>query len=483
MLIPENYHYLDAAFHPKSIAVVGAHSGERKAGWISRLLDFGYEGSIYPINPNAIEISGLKTYPTIRDVPEPVDYAIFNVPAQLTPQIMTDCVVNGVKVVHMFTSGFSETGKEDAKKLELQVASIAKEGGVRIIGPNCMGIYYPAGGLTFAPFSKVPGNVSFISQSGAGSVRFIHLANERGIHFSKVISYGNAIDLDAPDFLEYLASDIETKIIACYIEGVKDGRRFLKAVKQCLVTKPVVILKAGLTESGARVTASHTASLAGSSYIWKAFFNQTRAISVDSLEECADMLMTLLFMPNPEGRRAGIVGRGGGLGVMATDSCEYAGLRVPPFLPETTSKLKTIIPDVGISVKNPVESARTISDAADFYNKGLEVVDADSQIDFTIIHIGVDVYGGRQPDLQEQLLKAVKAIANIAYNLRKPVAVVLYSGEYIESITAVHEARKKLVQLKIPVYFSIDSAAISISRNIKYHEYVKQYNPVKLSGV
>ena len=468
----EKHHPLEEIFHPKSIAIVGASSSESETGWPARLLNFGYSGHLYPVNPRAAEINGLKAYPTVRDIPGSVDYAIFNIPARLTPQIMEDCAAKRVKVVHIYTAGFSETGKEEGKQLEEQVAAIARDGGVRIIGPNCLGVYYPAAGLTFSPiFSQKPGNVAFLSQTGAGATRLVQLANNKGIYFSKVISYGNAIDLDATDFLEYLAGDTETEIIAGYIEGVRDGRRFLEAVKQCLRTKPVIILKAGLTESGAGAAASHTAARAGSESVWDAFFKQTGAIPVNTLEEIADVILTLLRMPCPKGRRVGIVGRGGGLGVIATDTCERAGLKVPPFLPETRKQLEAIIPEAGAGVRNPVESARGISEAADFYTKGLKIVDADPQIDFILTHIDVDVYGGDQPNLLEQLMKAAEVLSGTAHTLSKPVAVVLYAGEHLETVAAVLEARKRLLKAGIPVYPTIEAAAKAISRLIRYHEF------------
>jgi len=385
---------------------------------------------------------------------------------------MEDCVAKRVKVAYLHTAGFSETGKEEGKKLEARISAIAKEGGVRVIGPNCMGIYYPAGGLTFSPgFSKEPGNVSFVSQSGAGAVRFVHLANDRGIHFSKVISYGNAIDLDAPDFLEYLAGDEEAEIIACYIEGVRDGRRFLEAIKKCLSTKPVVVSKAGLTESGAGAAASHTASLAGSELVWDAFFKQTGAIRVNTLEEIADAILALLCMSCPKGRRVGIVGWGGGLGVIATDTCERAGLKVPPFLPETRRHLEEVIPEAGAGVRNPVESDRGMMGAADFYAKRLKIVDTDPQIDFILTHNAVDVYGGRQLDLQEQVVNAAKILVNTASTLTKPMVVVLSAGEHIETVTAVLEARKSLLKAGMAVYPTIEAAANAVSKLIEYHEF------------
>jgi acyl-CoA synthetase (NDP forming) len=453
----------DQIFHPATVAIVGASSNDPETGWVGRLVNFGYRGRIYPVNPKVSEIGMLKCYPTVRDIPEPVDLAIFNIPARLTPQIMQDCVARGVRIAHIFTAGFSETGKEEASKLEAHVAEIARVGNIRVIGPNCMGVYYPAGGLTFLhTFAREVGTVSMVTQSGAGAARFIHLANDRHIYFSKVVSYGNAVDLDAPDFLEYLAEDSETAVITCYIEGARDCRRFMASVMKCLQCKPVIILKAGLTESGAHAAASHTASLAGSAMVWDGFFRQTGAIRVDCLEEMADVVMAFLKMKSPGGRRVGIVGRGGGIGVIATDVCERAGLKVPPFLPETQKQLEAVTPEAGITVRNPVESAREIAGAADFYKRGLKIVDTDPQVDCIIIHIAVDIYGGRQQDMQGELLKAAEALAVTAAALTKPLAVVLSAGEHLETFSATHQSRELLLKAGIPVYASIEAAARAI---------------------
>ena len=429
----------------------------------------GYTGTIYPVNPRAAEISGLKAYPTVRDIPGEVDYVIFNVPARLAPQVMEDCAARRVRAVHIYTAGFSETGKEEDRLVEERVAAIARAGNVRIIGPNCMGMYYPAVGITFNPlFSREPGTVAFISQTGAGSTRFVYLANGKGIDFSKVVSYGNAVDLDAPDFLEYLAGDPETEIVACYIEGVRDGRRFLEAVKKCLAQKPVIIMKAGLTESGARAAASHTSSLAGSKAAWDAFFRQTGAVCVDSLEEITDVVLVLKYMPCPRGRRVGIVGRGGGIGVIAADICESVGLKVPPFRGETRQQLERLIPEAGAGARNPVETGRSISGAADFYAEGLRIVDADPEIDVILTHIAVDVYGGRHPRLKEQLLGTVETLADTARNLAKPLVAVLYAGDTVEEVAAVLQARPRLLEAGIPVYSTVEAAARAISRYIDY---------------
>jgi acyl-CoA synthetase (NDP forming) len=438
---------------------------------VARLRNFGYKGHIYPINPKATEVSGLKAYPTVKDIPEQLDYAIFNIPARFAPQIMEDCVDKGVKVVHVYAAGFGETGKAEAKELEARMAATAKAGGVRVIGPNCMGIYCPASGLTFNPdFPKEPGNVAFVSQSGAESMRFVFLADDVGIRFSKVISYGNAIDLDAPDFLEYLANDEETGIIACYTEGVRDGRRYLETIKKCLKAKPVVILKAGLTESGAGAAVSHTASLAGSKAIWEAFFRQTGAIPANTMDDVSDTILALLHMSYPKGRRVAMVGRGGGIGVIAADICERAGLKVPPFHPDTISQIEKIIPEAGAGVRNPVETTYGMGGAAEFYMKGLSMVDTDPETDVIIVQLAVDVYGGRTADLPQQVTKAAEALCETLPNLTKPVAAAIYTGGHTHTIDAVLEARQKLLKAGIPVFPGVEAASRAISKLISYRE-------------
>ena len=466
---------IDDIFHPKSIAVVGARSDESLEidGWVARLIDFGYPGKIYPVNPKATEIMGLKAYPTVRDIPEPVDLVIFNVPFRISDRIMADCAVKGVKAAHLYTAGFSETGRPEGIRLQKEIQRIAKEAGIRVVGPNCMGLYYPKGGLTFGRLlSKVPGTVAFVSQSGASASRVTAMGNERGIFFSKVVSYGNAIDLDSTDFVEYLATDPETDIITSYIEGVKDGRRYFNVIKQTAKVKPVIALKAGVTEGGTRAAASHTATLAGSEVIWDSFFRQTGVIRVDDLEELLDAAMAFLYFRRPQGRRVGIVGRGGGLGVVATDMCEKNGLKVPQFQLETQTRLEQLIPDAGTSAKNPVEPASGLQYWAAFYEGGLRAVDADPNIDFILTHLGVDVYGGIGDRMRESLDEAIDILVKLWRQLTKPMVIVLYAGGRLETINAVLKAQKRCLEAGLPVYSNIPSAAKAVSRFIRYYEFL-----------
>ncbi len=470
----ENKHPLDRIFHPASVAIVGASAHDSETGWVVRFIDFGYgdKGEIYPINPNASEIHGLKAYPRVCDVPYPVEYAVFNIPARFAPQAMKDCVAKGVKFVHCYAAGFSETGTEQGKRLESEMAKIAREGGVRLLGPNCMGIYSPDSGMTFnEDFPKEKGRIAFISQSGAESTRLVFLAQDVNLCFSKVVSYGNASDLDSPDFLEYLAQDTETDVIALYIEGVKDGPRFISAVKKCMEEKPVVILKAGLTESGAGAAASHTASMGGAKSIWDAFFKQTGAIPALTMDEVADILQGLVRIKKPQGRRVAVIGRGGGIGVIAADICERAGLKVPPFSHETQQRLLQIIPEAGAGMRNPVETTVGMGGAADFYLRGLPIVDQDTETDIILIHMAIDVYGGHTSDLVQQVTDSAYALCAVADSIKKPLAAALFPGGHPDTLRAVGAARDNLTKCGIPVFSGVESASRSLSKIYNYYQY------------
>jgi acyl-CoA synthetase (NDP forming) len=248
-------HSLDEIFHPRSVAVVGVSSKEERSwdSWLTRLLHFGFSGPIYPINPNADTILGLKAYPSVRAVPGPVDYCIVQVPAEHSLDVLADCAAKGVRAVHFFTAGFTETASPEGKRLEEEMRRLQRQSGIRVLGPNCMGLYVPDAGLTIVPgMPKEKGNVAFITQSGFNAHLLVRMAAQRGARFSTVVSYGNAIDVADAELLEYLAQDAETDIVACYIEGVRNGPRFVHALEACLESKPVIMIKAGLTAAAAR---------------------------------------------------------------------------------------------------------------------------------------------------------------------------------------------------------------------------------------
>ena len=462
---------LEDVFHPRSVAVVGATSDPVKFGYgyLKGIMELGFEGNIYPINPNREEVLGIKTYPSIRHAPPPIDYAISNIPAQHVIQMVRDCVDMGVKTLQLFTAGFSETGLAEGAKLEQEMVSIARKGNLRIIGPNCVGVYCPRSGLVFNAqgLPKESGPVAFISQSGGNATDITNAARLRGIRFSKVVSYGNACDLNETDFMEYLAHDPETGIITGYIEGVRNGPGFIRALREASATKPVILLKGGRTESGARAVASHTGSLAGAVAIWDALCRQMGVIGVASLEEMADVLQCFLRMGLPRGRNAGVVGVGGGASVQATDDCGLAGLSVPPLPPEVREELRRFTPDAGSSVANPVDSL-LIFNPEDFH-RTISTVAQCPQIDFLIVHLGID-FSARQPTGYNLMEHVAENVIRAGRETDKPIAVVLRTAGAMEAWQTFLTLQERCLDAGFPVFPTVARAAIAISRFIKYSE-------------
>jgi acyl-CoA synthetase (NDP forming) len=383
---------IDYIFHPRSVAVVGVSPPQWGpagvgTGFILALQDLAFEGPIYPVNPHHQEILGLKCYPSLLDIPGPVDHVVFSVPTRAVPQVIEDCVAKAVKSIHFFTSGFSETGEAEAAELEQRIVARARGAGIRLIGPNCMGLYCPSGKIAFMPNSPVePGPVGFLSQSGGNAGDVIFAAAPRGIRFSKIVSYGNAADVNECELLEYLAEDPETEIIIAYIEGVRDGRRFFRALRRASARKPVVVLKGGRTEAGGRAVFSHTASLAGSARVFDAVLRQAGAVRVDSLDELVDMAVAFRFVGPPAGRGVGVVGPGGGFSVFAADEVNEAGLDLPDLSPAVQEELRRFTPVAGTSVRNPVDT--NIIMEPHKLTDTLRIVASDPGVDSVLFHIG-----------------------------------------------------------------------------------------------
>ena len=351
-------HTLEEILNPKSIAVIGASANPGSMGhrFTVSLLEYGYRGKIYPVNPKYEEIEGLKVYPSILDIPGPVDYVISSVPASHVLKLMADCAKKQVKGIHLFTARFSETGRKAETELEKQVLAAARKGGIRIIGPNCMGVYSSRNGISFSDaMPKTSGSAGLISQSGQIAEELVRYASLRGVHFNKAISYGNALDLNEADFLEHYAEDPHTRIILMYVEGIRDGDRFFRGLKKTTKTKPVIVLKGGRGEPGRRATASHTASMAGDKAIWEDLIRQAGAVSAGTLEEVIDLAAAFHFLPPVLGRNVGIAGGGGGASVLSADQCDEAGLNVIPLPDDMRRELKDQGSAIWDWIGNPVD--------------------------------------------------------------------------------------------------------------------------------
>lgn len=463
--------------HPKSIAVVGVARTKLGGypGIYACIRNFGFPGRLYPINPNAEEIDGVKVYPSLRDLPEPVDLVVISVPAPKVPDALNDCVASGNRNVHIFTSGFKETGEAEGIRLQAEVERIARENGLNIVGPNCMGIHVPSQRLlTWTSSSDISGPVAFISQSGGNAQDFANYsANYLGLHFSKVISYGNAAVLDSTDFLAYLGQDDDTRIIAMYIEGVKQGRRLLQLVTEINRRKPVVIMKGGLTESGARTVASHTGSLAGGEKIWQAFFKQTNAVHVDSLVEMAEVVLTLKHMPEIQGRGLAILGTGGGIGVAAADSCAKVGMELPPLPPDLQQRLREFIPPAGNMIKNPID-AHILLIRLDLLGPVLQLLSSRSDLHIFLISLHIDWLFGLENGAHVEKIGNYLADEVHQYINGKPLVVVL--RQYQANPPAKQcraNLEKRLLGAGIPVYNGLDRAVSALSKAAGYYAGLK----------
>jgi acyl-CoA synthetase (NDP forming) len=463
---------LEHIFNPRSIAIVGVSDEPLNFAstvYVATLLRFQFAGPIYPVGPEGDEVSGLKIYRRIVDIPGPVDLVIIAIPASAIPQVMMECIAKEARAVHIFSSGFSESGKEEGISLEREIVALARRGGISIIGPNCMGLYNPSASLSFGyNFPMDGGPVAYLSQSGGNAFHLVRAAAARGLRFSKVASYGNAADIDESDLLDYFAADSQTGVIAAYIEGVKDGRRFISVLKEAARAKPTIVFKGGTTEVGRRAVASHTGALAGSDGIWEGLLRQAGAVRADSIEELVDLLITFLLMPLPTGRRVALVGVGGGASVHGADQCARAGLLVPPLSQEIVRRLGKIFGGPGISLENPVDT-NVLDVSPEQFGDVLKTVAVSPEIDFIIAHVGVDL-GPFTWHRVEVLERKVETIVRAAGSFQKPVAMVLHTATSGRSIQAVAEVQQRYSSSGLPIYNSIGAAARAIGKFLDHHQ-------------
>lgn len=469
---------LASILHPRSVAVVGASANADSPGndYVRCLIDFGFAGPVYPVHPREQEVLGLTCYPDLRAVPGEVDYVISCIPAEGVLDLLDACAEKRVRAVQLFTGRFSETGRADAAELEREVLARARLRRVRLIGPNCMGLHDPSSGLSFRPdLPRRAGPVAFISQSGNNTSELLLHADVRGLGFSSAISYGNALDLSEADFLDYLARDERTTVIGAYIEGVRDGRRFLQALRAAAEAKPAVVLKGGRTSAGARSAVSHTAALAGSGEVWRAALRQAGAVQVKTLDELIDLLVAFALLPRPSGgpgRRIGAVGGGGGRAVQAADACMEEGLIVPPLAESIRARLRERAPLLAGWVGNPVDQS-ILAGAGSGASAAaiLEQMVAADDYDLLIANVGEDWVLGR-PDGPERLRHITERLAGIGRTSAKPIAFVLGPADAPDEQRwrAVEVARSLLVEAGLAVFPTVERAAWSLSRWASYWE-------------
>jgi acyl-CoA synthetase (NDP forming) len=441
-----------ALFEPESVAVVGVPRAPRPGQlFLQALLDPGYRGRIYPVNPNAQEILGLPCYPSVTSLPEAVDLAIIVVPAAAAVSVVRECAEKGVRVAVVFTAGFSELGTEEGRARESELVAAAR-GRLRLVGPNCMGVYVPKSGLgSFPAMPSEQGPIAFVSQSGSLSNGLVWGGAERGLAFSKVISVGNQTDLEASDFLEYLAEDPDTEIIAAYIEGAKDGRRLWHALAEAGRRKHLVVWKVGRTRSGARAASSHTGALAGEAKVWSGLLRQAGALQVHDLEELLDTLVALRHVGRPTGRRMAIVTGPGGPAVSAADACEEAGLELAQLSPETQARLRGVIGSTGTSVRNPVDIGLVLGGVAEMYRGAIEATIGDQGVDAVVVIGGATRGGGWQEHIEGMARlarKTAKPILQVAFGPGDPAVDRALAREGIASFRSAEGALRTYARVR-----------------------------------
>ncbi len=410
-------------FNPSSVAVIGASRDAAKVGHsvLGNLKHNGYPGKLYPVNPNAKKILGLKTYPDLSSIRDAVDLAVIAVPARFVLDSVRECAGKGVRAAIVITAGFKETG-EEGHILERQVLETAAAGGVRILGPNCLGLINTANGLnaSFAPLMPRSGSIAFFSQSGALCTAILDWSLVRGVGFSKFVSLGNKSDISELDLLEYLADDPQTRVILGYIEGIANGREFMEKASEAVRKKPLVVMKGGGTAAGARAASSHTGSLAGSEKAFDAAFRQTGVLRAHTIEDLFNFALAFADNPVPEGPGLCIVTNAGGPGIIAADACERSTARMAELSSGTVAALRRSLPPTG-GFYNPVD---VIGDArADRYAAAMSAVLKDPGVDGALVIL--------TPQAMTEVEGTARTILQLQGGKSKPVLACFMGGNSI----------------------------------------------------
>ncbi|HEC22415.1 MAG TPA: CoA-binding protein [Chloroflexi bacterium] len=413
---------LDVFFTPKSVAVIGASRNPTKLGYavVDNLVKSGYarDHPVYPINPKADRILDLKAYPSVLEVQGKIDLAVIVIPYKYVPDAMRQCGEKGIPAVVVITAGFREAGHEGLER-EREIVRIAKEYGIRVIGPNCLGVIdtYTPLNASFAAGTPPRGPMNFMSQSGALGTAVLDMALAGRLGFSKFVSLGNKADVSEIDLLEAWADDPNANVLMAYIEGVPDGQKFIEVARRVSKKKPIVAVKSGVTKAGSRAVSSHTGSLAGSEQAYRAAFKQAGVLRAETMETLFDYSLALAYQPLPPGDRIAIITNAGGPGILATDAIERSGLKIARFENETLKALESYLPDAA-SAANPVD---VLGDAiADRYQFALETVSKDPNVDGILVIL--------TPQAMTDIVGTAEAVADLSDRLEKPV-LACFMGE------------------------------------------------------
>ena len=458
---------LDRLFSPRAVAVVGASSNIDSAGhdYVRALREFGFEGEVYPINPRADEIAGYRAYPSLDAVGRPIDLVICCIPANGVPDVVDACGEAGIPFLHLFTGRLSETGDAEAAALEAVIEAKARARGVRLLGPNGMGVYHPAGRIAFRPdLPRTAGGVAFLSQSGNNAVEVVIRGAARGLRFGKVANYGNGVDLTPGELLAWLADDPETEVIGAYVEGVVDGRRFYEGLRRAASHKPVIIQKAGRSAEGAGAAASHTAALAGEAPIWSGMLRQAGAIEARSQEQLLDLMIGASLLARPRGRRAAVAGGGGGRSVQSADACAGEGLALPPLPADVRERVAERAPALADWLRNPVDQS-ILAGSGLSANGLLAMMAGSGAYDVGIANVGEEWFLGR-PEADRRLRHACTRLREAVTESPIPIAVVLGATETTVDWqrTLIDSVREELIEAGLAVFPTVERAALALGR-------------------
>ncbi len=450
---------LDAFFTPRSIAVVGASRNPQKLGYVllDNLMRARFPGTLFPVNTNAESVLGRTAYAHVDEIPGPVDLAILTVPAAAVIGVIDACARKGVRAAVVVTAGFRETGAEGAAR-ERELAEHAHAGGVRIIGPNSLGIINTFASLnaTFAESAPYRYEIAVVSQSGAMATAILDWARAIDVGFSKFVSLGNMADVDETELLDYLRGDAQTKVIVGYLEGFGDGRRFLEVARRVTAVKPLVIMKVGRSAAGARAAQSHTGALASSDSVVDAAFRQAGIVRAYTMEELFDYTLAFSYLPLPKGRRIALVTNAGGPGVMAADAIERYGLELAHLSQASSERLAEGLP-AAASWANPID---VLGDAAaDRYQFAIEIALADPNVDGVIVLL--------TPQAVTEPERTARAITHLARMHEKPVMGVYMGG------AAVARGRLMLDASHVPAYHYPERAVRAMAALGSYGRYLR----------
>ncbi len=459
---------LDRAFNPRVLAVVGDSKENSNFQWIRAHIPFTgklYSVQISPSSIEGIKALGVENYTTLLDIPEPVDLAIVSAPRGAALKILDDCIRKELPAAHFFTAGFTETGEEEGAKLERQLVLRAQQENFHLIGPNCMGLFNPRIGLKqrAEQYSGLTGPIGLISQSGTHAINFSLEAQLQGLYINKSVSFGNGRVLDSADFVEYFAGDPEIKAIGMYLEGVRDGGKFLRALRKVSAKKPVVIWKGGRTQEGGRAIASHTGSLAVPRAVWDSAIRQSGAIGVDRMEELIDTLKALIFLPPICGDRVGITGVSGGQSVAIADAFAEVGLKLPTPARESCDKLLTFYSLIGGGYLNPIDTGNANRKEL---KRIMEVLEQDPNMDNLVMLISARRVMMEPADLEEQ----VELLSEIKERGTKPVIAITAYSTFEEARMAI-EITQKLQERGIVKFSSLERAARALRNVLDYYTF------------